>query len=52
MSLFRRFLLSIAAALLIAGAAFAALAQSTSGYPNKLVRIIVPSPPGGPPDRV
>jgi tripartite-type tricarboxylate transporter receptor subunit TctC len=52
MSLFRRLLLSITAALLLAGAAFSAFAQSTSGYPNKLVRIVVPSPPGGPPDQI
>jgi tripartite-type tricarboxylate transporter receptor subunit TctC len=38
-------------ALLLCGAA-SATAQPASGYPNRLIRIIVPSPPGGPPDQI
>jgi tripartite-type tricarboxylate transporter receptor subunit TctC len=52
MSVSRRVLVSAAAALLLASAAPSAQAQSASGYPNKLVRIIVPSPSGGPPDQI
>ena len=52
MSLIRRSLGFVTAAVLVAGAALSAQAQPTSGYPNKLVRIIVPSPPGGPPDQI
>src|SRR5262245_3156595 len=39
-------------AALVACAAWCAQAQSTSSYPNKLVRIVVPSPSGGPPDQI
>jgi len=52
MSLSRRILASAAAALLLSCVGSSAQAQPTSGYPNKLVRIIVPSPPGGPPDQI
>jgi tripartite-type tricarboxylate transporter receptor subunit TctC len=52
MSLSRRSLSFITAALLLSCAASPAGAQPASGYPNKLVRIIVPSPPGGPPDQI
>ena len=53
MSSFRHSLgIVTAAALLIACAASSAQAQTASGYPNKLVRIIVPSPSGGPPDQI
>ncbi len=51
MSLSRRSL-GFVIALFIACAALSAQAQPTSGYPNKLVRIIVPSPSGGPPDQI
>ncbi len=52
MSLSRRSLAAATAALLLLCAGWSAQAQPTSGYPNKLVRIIVPSPPGGPPDQI
>ncbi len=52
MSLSRRSLGSITAALLLSCAGLPADAQPTSGYPNKLIRIIVPSTPGGPPDQI
>src|SRR5262245_5597695 len=52
MSFSRRSLGFITAALLLSCAASSAGAQPASGYPNKLVRIIVPSPPGGPPDQI
>lgn len=48
----RRRLAPVTAALLLLCAGWSAQAQPTSGYPNKLVRIIVPSPPGGPPDQI
>ena len=48
----RRSLGSVTAALLLLCMGMPAQAQPTSGYPNKLVRIIVPSPPGGPPDQI
>jgi len=52
MSLSRRSLgLLTTVALLLCGAA-SATAQPASGYPNRLIRIIVPSPPGGPPDQI
>jgi tripartite-type tricarboxylate transporter receptor subunit TctC len=49
MSLTRR---SFVTAALLAGVASSANAQTTSGYPNKVIRVVVPSPPGGPPDQV
>ena len=52
MSLSRRSLGFVTAALLIACTAFSAQAQPTPGYPNKTVRIVVPSPAGGPPDQI
>lgn len=52
MSLSRRSLGFVSAALLVACAALSAQAQQTSGYPNKTVRIIVPSTAGGPPDQI
>ena len=52
MSSSRRSLGSVAAALLLSCAGRPPHAQPTSGYPNKLIRIIVPSPPGGPPDQI
>jgi len=42
----------VAAAMLLACAASSSLAQATSGYPNKVIRIIVPSQAGGPPDQI
>jgi tripartite-type tricarboxylate transporter receptor subunit TctC len=51
MSLSRRSLGLVTAALLLSCGGHA-VAQPTSGYPNKLVRIVVPSPPGGPPDQI
>jgi len=48
----RRSLGSLAAALLLSCAGLSAQAQPTSGYPSKVVRIIVPSTPGGPPDQI
>jgi tripartite-type tricarboxylate transporter receptor subunit TctC len=52
MSFSRRSLGSVTAALLLSCAGWSAQAQPTSGYPNKVIRIIVPSPPGGPPDQI
>jgi tripartite-type tricarboxylate transporter receptor subunit TctC len=52
MSLSRRSLCFVSAALLLACASLSAQAQSPSGYPNKTVRIVVPSPAGGPPDQI
>src|SRR6266700_8013076 len=52
MSVSRRSLGSITAALLLACAGLPADAQPTPGYPSKLIRIIVPSTPGGPPDQI
>ena len=43
---------SAIAVLLFACAASSAAAQSASGYPNKTIRIVVPSPAGGPPDQI
>ena len=52
MNLSRRSLGSITAALLLSCAGLPADAQPTAGYPSKLIRIIVPSTPGGPPDQI
>ena len=52
MSLSRRNLGFVTAALLLSCGGLSAQAQPTSGYPNKLVRVIVPSPSGGPPDQI
>ena len=52
MSLSRRSLGSVTAALLLSCAGLSAVAQPTPGYPSKLIRIIVPSTPGGPPDQI
>ena len=52
MSLSRRSLGFVTAALLLSCGGLSAVAQPTPGYPNKLVRIVVPSPPGGPPDQI
>ena len=52
MRLSRRSLGFVMAALLLPVRGTSAQAQTTSGYPNKLVRIVVPSPPGGPPDQI
>jgi tripartite-type tricarboxylate transporter receptor subunit TctC len=46
MSLSRRSLGSVAAALVLSGAGLSAQAQ-TSGYPSRVIRIIVPSTAGG-----
>src|SRR5262245_61755845 len=51
MSLSRRSLGSVAAALLLLSVGSSAEAQ-TSGYPNRVIRIIVPSTAGGPPDQI
>lgn len=52
MSVSRRIFASVTVAFLLACAASSAHAQVPSGYPNKLVRVIVPSPAGGPPDQI
>ena len=51
MNLSRRSLCIVTVIALLLWAA-SATAQPASGYPNRLVRIIVPSPPGGPPDQI
>jgi len=51
MSLSRHSLGSVAAALLLCCTGSSAQAQ-TSAYPNKVIRIIVPSTAGGPPDQI
>jgi tripartite-type tricarboxylate transporter receptor subunit TctC len=51
MSVSHRIFVSVAAALLLGSAVLSAQAQP-SGYPNKLIRIVVPSPAGGPPDQI
>jgi tripartite-type tricarboxylate transporter receptor subunit TctC len=50
MSLSRRSLGLVTAALMLSCGGLSAVAQP--GYPTKLVRIVVPSPPGGPPDQI
>ena len=52
MSLSRRSLGAVTAGLLLSCAGLSAEAQPTPGYPSKLIRIIVPSTPGGPPDQI
>jgi tripartite-type tricarboxylate transporter receptor subunit TctC len=53
MCLARRNLVALAGAALISWAGPSAQAQqSASRYPNKTIRIIVPSPAGGPPDQI
>ena len=52
MTWLRRSLSFVTTALLIACAALPAQAQPASGYPNKTIRIVVPSPAGGPPDQI
>ena len=52
MRLFRRSLGLVTAALMLSCGGTCAVAQPAPGYPNKLVRIVVPSPPGGPPDQI
>jgi len=52
MSLSRRSLATVTAALLLSSTGFSAEAQPTSDYPNRLIRIIVPSTAGGPPDQI
>jgi len=51
MSLSRRSLGTVASALLLSCSGWSAQAQ-TSGYPNKVIRIVVPSTAGGPPDQI
>lgn len=46
-SLARRALLGMAAAAMLAGASLPLHAQDAASYPSKLIRIIVPNPPGG-----
>jgi tripartite-type tricarboxylate transporter receptor subunit TctC len=52
MNAYRCSLSLVTSALLLACAAVSAQAQTPSGYPNKLVRVVVPSPAGGPPDQI
>src|SRR5262245_9626544 len=52
MSMSRRSLGTVTAALLLSCGGLSAEAQPTSGYPNKVIRIIVPSTAGGPPDQI
>jgi tripartite-type tricarboxylate transporter receptor subunit TctC len=52
MTLSRRSLGFLATALVLAGIALPAQAQAPAGYPNKVVHVIVPSTPGGPPDQI
>jgi tripartite-type tricarboxylate transporter receptor subunit TctC len=47
-----RSLASVTAALLLSCVMLPADAQPTSGYPNTLIRVVVPSTPGGPPDQI
>jgi tripartite-type tricarboxylate transporter receptor subunit TctC len=46
-ALTRRALVGIGAAALLAGAALPAHAQDAAAFPNKMIRIVVPNPPGG-----
>jgi len=46
-TLFRRALLGMAAAAMLAGASLPAHAQDAASYPNKMIRITVPNPAGG-----
>jgi len=43
----RRALVCVAAAAMLAGASLPVHAQDAASYPNKMIRIIVPNPPGG-----
>ena len=43
----RRVLLGVAALTMLAGASLPTHAQDAANYPNKMIRIIVPNPPGG-----
>ena len=46
-TLARRTLLGLAAATMLAGASLPVHAEDAASYPSKMVRIIVPNPPGG-----